>query len=155
MKHTALIFLITIGFISFVNAQSAGLDVNKREKLEALKVGYLSEMLALTPEEAQTFWPLYNELEDKMRNIRKERRKNRKTARENFDQMSDKELTAAMEAELNFEQQELDLKREYNQKFSKVLPIRKIVQLHQAQDGFKRRLLKEAKEKRDQGQPAR
>ena len=62
--------------------------------------------------------------------------------------MSDKELMAAVEAELDFDQQELDLKREYNEKFSKVLPIKKVVLLHEAQEGFKRRLLKGAKEKR-------
>ncbi|MGB1317816.1 MAG: hypothetical protein ACPG5W_06405, partial [Flavobacteriales bacterium] len=79
---------------------------------------------------------------------RKARRKGRKETKANHDTMSDKQLMAAVNAEFDLEQQELDLKREYNQKFSKILPIKKVVLLHESQDGFKRKLLKGAKDRR-------
>jgi len=42
----------------------------KREKVKALKVAFLTEKLALTSEEAQKFWPIYNAFEEKQFEIR-------------------------------------------------------------------------------------
>lgn len=148
MKQLLALLACSFWFAQLGFAQNQELEPSKREKLDALKVGYITEKLDLTPEEAQTFWPLYNELEAKMKTIRKNRRKNRTDTKENHDQMSDKELMLAVEKELEFEQQELDLKKEYNKKFNKILPAKKVVLLYEAQDGFKRRLLKGAKDRR-------
>ena len=153
MKQAFALLIFVIGFAQIGMAQDNELERSKREQLEALKIAHITEKLALTPDEAQTFWPLYNEMEAKMQAVRKQRRKNRKDTKTNHDLMSDKELMAAVEKELGFEQQELDLKKEYNQKFSKIIPIKKVVLLHEAQEGFKRRLLKGAKEKRRLGPP--
>ena len=153
MKQGFALLIFVIGFTQIGMAQDKELERSKREQLEALKIAHITEKLALTPDEAQTFWPLYNEMEAKMQAVRKQRRKNRKDTKTNHDLMSDKELMAAVEKELGFEQQELDLKKEYNQKFSKIIPIKKVVLLHEAQEGFKRRLLKGAKEKRRLGPP--
>lgn len=153
MKQAFALLIFVIGFAQIGMAQDKELESSKREQLEALKIAHITEKLALTPDEAQTFWPLYNEMEAKMQAVRKQRRKNRKDTKTNHDLMSDKELMAAVEKELGFEQQELDLKKEYNQKFSKIIPIKKVVLLHEAQEGFKRRLLKGAKEKRRLGPP--
>jgi hypothetical protein len=154
MKQLLLIFTLAIGFTQFGFTQSAELKPSKREQLEALKVAHITEKLALTPDEAQTFWPLFNEMEVKMKAMRKARRKNREDTKANHNQMSDKQLMAAIDAELDFEQEELNLKKEYSTKFSTVLPIKKVVLLHEAQDGFKRKLLMVAKEKRREGKPA-
>ena len=153
MKQAFALLIFVIGFAQIGMAQDNELERSKREQLEALKIAHITEKLALTPDEAQTFWPLFNEMEGKMKAIRKSRRKNRKDTKTNHDMLSDKELMAAVEKELDFEQQELDLKKEYNQKFSKIIPIKKVVLLHEAQEGFKRRLLKGAKEKRRLGPP--
>ncbi len=147
MRTLLILLAFTIGFTQGTFAQDPQLEGSKREQLQALKVGYLTEKLQLTPEEAQVFWPLYNELEDKLKTIKRERRKNRKSTKENHAEMSDDQLMAAVEAELDFEQQELDLKKEYTQNFKKILPVKKVVLLHEAQEGFKRRLLKGAKER--------
>lgn len=147
MKQLIIIIVLNLGLVQMGWTQNDN-DQSKREQLEALKIAHITEKLALTPEEAQSFWPLYNELESKMKAVRKARRKNRKDTKANHAQMSDQELSAAVDAELNFEQQELDLKKEYNKKFKDILPIKKVVLLHEAQDGFKRRLLKGARDKR-------
>lgn len=153
MKQLLLLLTLAFGFAQIGFSQDKELELSKREKLEALKIAHITEKLALTPDEAQTFWPLFNEMEVKMKAMRKARRKNREDTKANHNQMSDKQLMAAVEAEFDFEQEELDLKRQYSKKFSTVLPIKKVVLLHEAQDGFKRRLLKGAREKRREGKP--
>ena len=128
--------------------QERDLDHTKKEKLDALKIAYITETLQLTPEEAQVFWPVYNLMEEEMKTIRKAKRKNRMETKRNFESMTDSQLTAAIDSELSFEQQELDLKRSYNQKFLGILPVKKVALLHQAREGFKRKLLRSAREKR-------
>lgn len=123
------------------------LEPSKREKLEALKVAYLTKELSLTPDEAQTFWPLYNELEGKMRQVRKLQRENRMTAKQNHATMTDAELSKMIDRELDFEQQELDLKKQYNERFKKIIPIKKVARLHAAENGFRKELLQGAKDR--------
>lgn len=137
---------IIMSSFQLATAQEA-LDASKREKLEALKVAYLTRELELTPTEAQTFWPLYNEMEDKMSGLRKQRRGNRLESRDNQTKLSDAELSKAIDRSLALEQQELDLKKEYNERFKKILPIAKVAKLHQAEHGFRKELLRGAKDR--------
>jgi hypothetical protein len=146
-KLMILVVVVAFSTLKTANAQEE-LEPSKRERLEALKVAYLTQELSLTPEEAQQFWPLYNEMANKMRDIRKEQRGNRMDTRQNFDSMSDAELSAAIDKELAYEQQELDLKKEYNAKFKKILPIKKVAKLHASEKGFRKELLRGARDKR-------
>ena len=45
----------------------------RKENIEAMKIGFLTKKLDLTPEEAQKFWPVYNQYSDKMKELRKRR----------------------------------------------------------------------------------
>lgn len=148
-KLLILSVLVLLNSVQVVMAQDEDLEPSKRERLEALKVAYLTEKLSLTPEEAQQFWPLYNELENKMRDIRKQLRGNRSEAKQNFDQLSDADVAKAIDRELALEQQELDLKKQYNERFKKILPIKKVAKLYAAEHGFRKELLKGARENRE------
>src|ERR1041385_3852112 len=46
------------------------------ERVEAFKVGFLTQRLNLTPTEAKAFWPVYNEYEAELEKLRKTRREN-------------------------------------------------------------------------------
>lgn len=148
MKYLIGIFAISILSTGGLSAQEAELEGSKRERLEALKVAYLTKELDLTPEEAQQFWPIYNELNEKTRELRKEQRKNRVDTRSNFGSMTDAELSSAIQLELELEQQQLNLKKEYNQRFQKAIPIKKVAKLYAAEKGFRKELLKGARDKR-------
>jgi HKD family nuclease len=39
--------------------------------LQGIKIAFITKQLALTTEEAQKFWPLYNDFSDKAKNLRK------------------------------------------------------------------------------------
>lgn len=147
MKKLLILFAtVLMGTAQFAQAQE-DLDPDKRERLEALKVAYLTKELDLSPQEAQQFWPLYNEMEAKMKAIRKQRRDNRLDTKANHENLSDQELSAAVDRELAFEQQELDLKIQYNERFKKILPIKKVAKLHAAEHGFRKELLHRAKDR--------
>jgi hypothetical protein len=119
-----------------------------KERVEALKVGFLTERLNLSPEEAKTFWPVYNQYQDELENLRKSRRDNLVNAKMNFDEMGDKDLEKAVDAELAFRQNELDLQKKYHVRFKQVLPMKKVAKLYKAEEDFKRQLLEKIKENR-------
>jgi len=138
MKATIISFCIAITLISYVNAQPA----QKKEKVEAMKVGFITNQLNLTPEEAQSFWPVYNQYEEKLQTLRQTRKMEHKEATQSFDTMSDKEIEVLVENEMGFKQKELEIQKEYHAKFKSVLPIRKVAKLYRAEEMFKRELIK-------------
>ena len=54
-----LILFVSLSF--FTKAQDVAPEEEKHQNIEALKVAFISKELELTPDEAQKFWPLYNQ----------------------------------------------------------------------------------------------
>ena len=117
-----------------------------RERVEAMKVGFLTQRLNLTPEEAKVFWPVYNKYQDELEVLRKSRRENLANAKLNFDEMPEKDVEKAVDSELGFRQSELDVLKKYHSQFKQVLPIKKVAKLYRAEEDFKRELLDRIKE---------
>ncbi len=120
-----------------------------KERVEAMKIGFLTDRLNLTTEEAKTFWPVYNQYSDELEILRKGRRDNIINARENFDEMSDAELEKTVDSEITFRQQELEIVKKYHPQFKKILPIKKVAKLYKAEEDFKRKLLDMLQDRRD------
>ena len=38
----------------------------KKERIEAMKIGFLTEQLNLTPDEAKVFWPVYDQYQGEL-----------------------------------------------------------------------------------------
>lgn len=137
-------FALLLAFI--INAGSV-FGQNKKENVQAMKIAFITEKLDLTPQEAQQFWPLYNQYSDKMMELRKKRRQDNREARSNFDELSDKEVEQLVSNDLATRQKELDLQKEYNEKFKAVLPIKKVAKLYAAEEQFKVVLINKLKDR--------
>lgn len=117
---------------------------SKRDKIEELRVSFITQKVNLTSQESQQFWPLYNEFNDKLDNLKKTYRLNY-IKNFNADVISDKEAEALLTAELILKQKELDLNKEYYEKYKKILPIKKIALIKMAENDFKKELIKNIK----------
>jgi len=117
---------------------------SKRDKIEALKVSFITQQVNFTTQEAQVFWPLYNEYQDKITLIRKSFRLqyNKNT---NYNFATDKEAEAYLNAELTLKQKELEYYKEYQEKFKKIISLKKLALLLKAEDDFKKELIKNIK----------
>lgn len=157
MKKIQLLFPTLLLISSIALAQPGQVDkMNKgerKEKVEAMKIAYLTNKLELSPTEAQQFWPVFNEFEAKIQAIRQSRRKDSREGQDNLDQLSDKEVETLIDSEVAFRQKELDVMKEYHSKFKAVLPIRKVAKLYRAQEDFKRELLKKIQERKGEKRP--
>lgn len=141
------LFFILTAFTSGIFAQGGGGRQEKRENIEAMKIAFITNKLDLTPQEAQQFWPLYNQYNDKTVELRKKRRQDNREARQNFDELSDKEVEQLVNNDIAIRQKELDLQKEYNEKFKAVLPIKKVAKLYAAEEQFKVVLINKLKDR--------
>lgn len=118
--------------------------VSKRDKIDALRVTFIGEKVNFTTQEGQQFWPLYNEYNDKLENVRKSFRQ-QYIKEKDYTTATDKEAGAYLNAELALKQKEYELYKEYFEKFKKILPIKKVALLRRAEEEFKKELIKNIK----------
>ena len=110
-----------ITFLFFVTSSifaQTGENKRKRpdkEQVEAMKIAFITKKLNLSPEEAQQFWPVYNEYTAKRDALRKEVRKSKKT-KDGQTEPSDAEVAKMIEQHFTLRQQELDLDKVYHNK---------------------------------------
>lgn len=116
----------------------------KRDKIDALRISFISSKVSLTTQETQLFWPLYNEYNDKSDDIKKSFRQ-QFVKDVDFSALIDKEAEAYLVAELLVKQKEYELSKEYYEKFRKVLPIKKIALIRRAEEDFRKELIKNIK----------
>lgn len=140
-----ILLLLGIGMFNLVSAQNPEEKKDKKEKIEAAKIAFITQELALSPEEAQKFWPLYNQREAELDEIRKQMRAHIKGRK--IDEMSDDEVEKSMNDIIALRQKELDTEKKFNDEFKKVLPVKKVAKLHVAEHKFKAQVMKEWKER--------
>ena len=123
---------------------------NKKEKIEAQKVAFITTKLNLTTEESKNFWPVYNEYENKKEALRKDFKKTYKLI--SPDSLTEAQAKERITAEFKMEQGFLDLKGEYTTKFLNVLPAVKVLKLIKTEAEFKKFLLNMLKDSSDKHQ---
>lgn len=139
-------FAIILATTSFAQKPKGDKKAHK-EKIQAMKVGYITDKLDLSTKEAQAFWPTYNEFDTKTDALHKSMRKMHKKEA-SIDEMTDSEVEEMIMNTNSLRQKELDLFNEYFIKFKAILPIKKIAKLYKAEHGFKRELLKKLRVKK-------
>ncbi len=133
MKNIIFVLLTTLWAVpSF--AQDGG-----HQKIENAKIGLITNRLNLTPEQSQQFWPVYNEFDDRKRDIRKQMRK--LIVETNTLTTPDEKILANIKETLNLQQKEVDLEREYMNKFLKVINVRQLAELYKAEQMFTQMLI--------------
>ena len=72
MKYTSRILILILMLCNLnvaLYAQERKGREEQREKFRSMKIAYFTEELELTSEEAEKFWPLYNDYEKKKREV--------------------------------------------------------------------------------------
>jgi hypothetical protein len=133
-----------------LNSLSAQPVKTRSEYLESFRIGFISNRLQLTPEEAQKFWPVYNKFSADMDKLRIDLRSLLKedivSANE---KISEKDAEGILNEMISLKYKEAELTKKYAGEFKKVLPASKVILLYKAENDFKIELLRRLKEKRD------
>jgi hypothetical protein len=119
MKKIILILSVLLGSLSIAFAQDnqPGDELTKKKQVEALYVAYVTQELKLTPDEAQKFWSLHTQFDAELRAVNKDL------------------------PELTKQQAHLDIKKKYQDGFTKIVGTNRCEHFYRIRDEFRRKLL--------------
>lgn len=148
MKHYAVLVLM-ISAITLGGTTAFAQDKHhheRREHVEAAKVAYLTDKMGLSPEQAQKFWPIYNEHEAKRRELVKGYRID---FRQDVDELTDQQVQARVNKFFDMKEKELALDKEYAEKYQKVISVKQLVKLYRGEREFTKMLLRRLDRKKE------
>lgn len=100
MKKTILLSTLVALVLPIISmAQPPANDPRQQERVQALEIAFISRKLELTPDEAQKFWPIYNDYKRDIRQIMMAQRNN-----------PDRDL-------IDMEQKIVDVRKKYKERF--------------------------------------
>jgi hypothetical protein len=146
MKRGVIILLAMIFCLGLrVSAQNQRLD-----NLNAYKIGFFTRRLNLTSQEAEKFWPVYNEFQKQKTQIQIEKASIIKNFNQNETTLSDSQLTEIGDKLVESIVEDSELAVTFHKKLKTVLPPAKVIRFYQAENQYKTLLLKELQENRSQ-----
>ena len=142
-----LLLITTMIFTISLSAQREGERAERGEKIEQQRIAFITTELDLSVEEAQAFWPLYNDYQSAKKEIGTDRK-----AENRIDDMTEEEsrimLSRAMEAKREY----TNLEIEFMNKLERVLSAKKRLKLVRTEREFKKSVLKRYKKRMKRGE---
>jgi Spy/CpxP family protein refolding chaperone len=132
IKRSLLLMALVVSAHAASFAQDQPLPEEGKE-VEGALIGYLTKELDLTPEEAQKFWPVYNQYRKEMRELIKQARK-------------------GSEDQLVTQEKALNIRKKYRTEFARVLPQQKVLRVYPGEDRFRQLVIKKIQQ-RNQNRP--
>ena len=127
MKYFIIFFLLLSGFATQAQPPNAN---NREQKIEALYIAYMTRELSLTEDEAQKFWPVHSQFDGEIRALKME------------------------SAELERQQAILNIKKKYQDRFTKILGATRTNDFFVKDGEFRKKLIERLKKMRQQNQNA-
>jgi hypothetical protein len=135
----------TLLLVLFVSSSLYAQRLDK-EKVKTLKIAYLTEKLDLTVSEAEIFWPIHNEFEKKVDEIKLKSVKFRKQIATNKD-LSEEDTKKILVQIIQLSSDRNQLEVDYFNRLLEILPAKKVVIAISSDKEFKRKMIEEYKER--------
>ena len=153
MKSKHFIFLtLSILSTTFIYGQGPDRGALQGEQLMALKTGIITQALSLSPVQAQSFWPIYNQFNEQITESRRELGEILKEAKpKDIDEWNDEKVEATLKLLAEHKQNEQRLINQMQEALREVISPKQLLKLHMSEERFKRRIIERIK-KRGRGQ---
>ena len=119
-------------------------------KMKTDRVSFLTDKLQLTVEEAEKFWPVYNEYITRREEMMWGKREKMHRYLDPS-QLTDEEMNNMLSGVLDQEVQLAQLKRDYFVRLKSILPVRKVLTLHRVEQEFMNHMLNQIRDNRSPG----
>ncbi len=111
------------------------------EKLQSARIALFTERLSLMPEEAERFWPVYNQISEQRMALRREGIRLQRAA--DGDSLTNAQAQDRIKEYLDLKQRELALERAATEKLLTVLSPSQVLQLLRAERDFQRMMVRQ------------
>ena len=136
-KIGCIMVMLCMACVLFGQNNPPRLTEEKKREFEAQKVAFITRELKLTPEEAAKFWPLYNEMLQKVREVRGPRKE-----REEASGMTEKQAQQQIDFIIASAEKEVAIKKEYYKRIVEVISAKRLLLLFEAEYNFHHQLWK-------------
>ncbi|MBO4670957.1 MAG: hypothetical protein J5640_03845 [Bacteroidales bacterium] len=155
MKQLISILLtLSISVAALAQPQGAPGKGNKEnlDKIRAEKVAFITTEVGLTPEEAQVFWPVYNEIEKQQKELMQAERKAYMALCKALDK-GEGDTAALLDAYLKAKSANQNLHMANSGKYLKVLSVEKVARFYTCDEKFRRQQIGRLKGGHGGGRP--
>ena len=147
-KILTTILIVILGLTGANTANAQQRDNNTLlSKIQAQRVAFFTQKMEITPEEAQKFWPVYNEYSRKKNILVAEKTRLTRFYTANSATMSNNDVELTIKKYIQIAKDETALLDEYNAKFLAILPAHKVMKLYMAEVQFRQWLLQQIRER--------
>ena len=149
MKRT-LIYAIFIAMTALISATASAQpnipEDNWKKRMMSEKVAFFTVELDLTPEEAQKFWPVYNQID-------KEKDEANANVFMTFIELEkaiktkkpEKEISDLLDKHMDAIEKQNEITSKADEKYRKVLPVAKVAKLFVSEEEFRRQYIRRLK----------
>ncbi len=145
MKKLLTIYLILLA--TFAQSQETK-QSNALSKLESARIALITERLGLSPDQAQQFWPIYNEYAEQRRGIQLEYRSTRQGM--DMNNLTEEQSRVLVKARIAGQQRQLNLESTYSDRLMEIISNRQLVALRRAEDDFRQMIIRRLEQRRRQ-----
>lgn len=106
-------------------------------RIETIKTKFLSENMDLGADESNRFWPIYEQYQKELNAVLHQKRQNMLN--------SNKSSQDIVNDNFEYDTKILNIKKQYNQEFAKILPPDKLAQFYRSQTMFNEEMIQRLK----------
>lgn len=132
MRLRYLIIIVLLSFSVQATAQSDG------DRVESVRVSFITDKVKLTPAQSAKFWPVYNQYTSELRSVR---RNYQSSINKNKPNLTPEQARNEIDASLDYQQDIVDLKKKYKDRLLNIISPQQLMQLYSAEQEFKKTLV--------------
>jgi hypothetical protein len=137
MKKTLLalaLMIVIVGAAASLFAQTSDEIELTREVIRTQKKAIVAANMGLTEEESQAFWPVYNDFQNDLRKVNDRVVKLITAYASEYETLTDERSQEMLVESMSIDKDTLALRESYLEKFSAVLPAKKVVRYYQIEN---------------------
>ena len=143
MKNRFLTVLLSVSVILLASSIKVSAQFGNKsdwkERMQSEKIAFLTMEIGLTPDEAQKFWPIYNQVSEELDKAMHETFASymelEKALNEN---KADKEISKCLDKYLDALEKQNAIRADYVEKYRKILTDKKVAKIFVAEEKFRR-----------------
>lgn len=139
------IFYTSLLFVLFTFSAFSQKEDNY-ERIKTLKIGYITEKMSLTPDEAKNFWPVYEKYNQILHDLYTEAKTCRRNGCSKKENLTEKEALEILKKDTELSDKIWKTNKEKDKELLKVISAQKLLLLKNAERDFHQRLIKQYKE---------
>ena len=143
---------LILGLLLLFFASSNIIAQNNRSQIKAIKTAFITNALELSPEEAEKFWPVYNEFDKnihQLKTIKTQEITRKIRMADGIENLTEKESEIILKEFIEIDYNVANEKKKLQKNLIGIISSKKMIKLIRTEQNFNKELLRRFQEKRN------